>query len=57
MQAETNQTESASATNAPAMPQDVQTMLEKALMREREHEADLKRRNQRIPMQPGARDW
>ena len=56
-EAQTNQTESASATNTPAVPQDVQAMMEKALMREREHDTDLKRRNQRIPMQPGARDW
>jgi len=56
-EAQTNRTDSASATNTPAMPQDVQAMLEKALMREREHDADVKRRNQRIPMLPGTRDW
>ena len=32
-------------------------LLEKALMREREHEADKRRQRQQIPMSPNERDW
>jgi Ca-activated chloride channel family protein len=39
-----------------AVPMEVKAMLERALMREREHEADKRRRNQQMPMAPGARD-
>lgn len=39
-----------------AVPMEIKAMLERALMREREHEADKRRRNQQMPMAPGARD-
>ena len=36
---------------------DLNHLLEKALMREREHEADKRRQRQQIPMSPNERDW
>lgn len=39
-----------------ALPVEVKTMLQRALMREREHEADKRRRNSQMPMAPGSRD-
>jgi Ca-activated chloride channel family protein len=38
-------------------PEDVKALLEKAVQREKEHEAEKRRRNRQIPMSPVDRDW
>lgn len=39
------------------MPEDVEELLEKALQREKEHEAEKRRRMNNMPMAPIGRDW
>ncbi len=41
----------------PPLPEDVRRMLDRALQRERDHEAERKRRESNIPMAPSERDW
>lgn len=57
-----NQTQaSAAQTNAPSADElsdeKLRQMLERALMREREHDEEKRRRNQQMPMLPSERDW
>jgi len=40
-----------------ATPEDVRALLEKALQREKEHEAEVRRRRRDIPMGPIDKDW
>ena len=44
-------------TEEDATPEDIKTLLQKALQREKEHEAEKRRRQQHIPMGPIDKDW
>jgi Ca-activated chloride channel family protein len=50
---ETNKPDQASNT----LSNDLRQILARMLMREREHEAEKRRRQERIPMSPSAKDW